>query len=272
MLKLLRATQLSAAQPRMAAELQLKQLHGNEQFPNALVSIGAHAEIPVGDRLAALVALKHLVNTSWSPALEDFAGEVLIRTEAKPSIRQTLLRIAFGAQGGDATKVVASTAAVIAVVASSDFPEEWPDLLDSLLGQVPQSSDDQAQAILVVLSELVDGGLDESAFYRYALPIMDALRELAVNGARRLMVRAHAVHVFRCGLDFLENLKDKEESGIRKFAEDICHAWSPFFLDALREALPAFPSPNQEEEPSNPDIAVAWRGIIALKIQVVMVR
>ena len=270
-LELLRATQLSAAQPRMAAELQLKQLHGSEPFPVALVTIGAHADIPVADRLAALVTLRHFVNTAWSPALEDFAGKVLVGDEAKAGIRRTLLSITYGVQGGSDSKVVASTAAVVAAIAGSDFPEEWPDLLDSILNQIPQSTDDQTQAILVVLGELVDGGLDEDAFYRYAQRIFDCLRGIVVDGGKRLMVRAHAVNIFRSGLDFLENLKLKEDSGIRAFADGIRQTWFQFFLEVVREALPAFPTPEQEEALSNPEIAVNWRGVVALKIQVVLV-
>ena len=271
MLELLRATQLSAAEPRMAAELQLKQLHENESFSVAMVTIGAHTDIPTADRLAALVTLKNFVNTAWSPALEDFAGKVLVNDQAKSGIRRTLLSIIYGVQSVQETKVVSSTAAVVAAIASSDFPEEWPDLLDSLLNQLPQSNDDQTQSILVVLGELVEGGLDEDAFYRYAERLFGCLHEVAVNSSKRLMVRAHAVNIFRTGLDFLENLKDKEESGIRSFADSICHAWSHFFIEVVREALPAFPSQSQEEDSSNPDIAVTWRGIVALKIQVILV-
>ena len=217
------------------------------------------------------MALKNFVNTAWSPALDDFAGKVLVNDEAKSGIRRTLLSIIYGVQSVSETKVVSSTAAVVAAIASSDFPEEWPDLLDSLLNQIPQSNDDQTQSILVVLGELVEGGLDEDAFYRYAQRIFGCLHEIAVNSSKRLMVRAHAVNIFRTGLDFLENLKDKEESGTRSFADGICNAWSPFFIEAVQETLPPFPSQSEEEGSSNPEIAVSWRGVVALKIQVILV-
>ena len=269
-LELLRATQLSAAQPRMAAELQLKTLQGDDRLPLACAAIGAHADLPVADRLAALLALKHLVNVGWSPALQDFAGKNLVSDQTKVEVRRVLLGIIYQ-QGGD-TKVVAATAAVVAAIASADFPEEWSSLLDSLLEQVPRGADEQTQAILVVLAELVDGGLDEDAFYRYAQRIFDCLHGIVVDGSKRLMVRAHAVNVFRSSLDFVDNLKLKETSETRAFAQGVCTTWSSFFLDALREALPAFPSPEEEESSSNPEVAVTWRGVVALKIQVVLVK
>ena len=269
-LDLLRATQLSNATPRVAAELQLKQLQGNDHFPVALVTIGTHTDIPVLDRQAALVNLKRFVNTAWSPAQEDFAGKVQVSDDTKVGIRRTLLGTIFGVQAGVDSKIIAATAAVVAAVANSDFPEEWPDLLDSILDQLPQSTDDQAQAILIVLGELVDGGLDADAFYRYAQRLFDSLHGTVVNSNMKLLVRAQAVNIFKTGLDFLENLKSKEDSGIRGFAEGICKTWSQFLLEVVREVLPSLPSPEQEEDPSNPEIAVTWRGVVSLKTQVVL--
>ena len=273
-LDLLRATQLPAPEPRIAAELRLKELYSNEAFPLALVTIGAHRDIPVPDRLAALLSLKACVNSAWSPALEDYEGGAsgpTIGPAAKQAVRDGLLGIVYNV--AVESKVASQTAAVVATVAKSDFPEEWPGLLESLLGQVTRGGDDQVQAILVVLGELIVGGLDEDSFYQYAEALLSCLRGVAIDGGRRLMVRAHAVHTFRACFDFVENLKDKDQDGtIRNFTKNVCDAWAPFFLDVVKEPMPQFPTTEEEEGSSNPPVASAWRGVVSLKIQVVLVR
>jgi importin-9 len=267
-LDLLRATQSSAAQPRTTAELELKKLYGNSAFPVALVTIGAHKEIQVSDRVAALFSLKKFVNLAWSSSLDEFAGRVLITDQAKVEVRNRLLSIVFDAEVD--SRVTSAAANVIAIVAKSDFPEEWPGLLESLLGQISQGSDDQTQAILVVLGELIVGGLDEDQFYHYASALVNALQSIAVDGRRKLMVRAHAVNIFRSCFDFVENLKDKDEANIRVFAKGVCDSWTPFFLSVVKESMPTFPSADDEEHSSS-EIATAWRGVVALKIQVALV-
>ena len=268
MLELLKASQLPAAQPRTAAEAQLKELYANQAFPTALVTIGAHKEISVNDRLAALLSLKCFVNTAWSPSLEDYEGHVLLSNETKDSVRTHLLSIVY--DDNVDSKITSSTAATVARIAKVDFPEDWPGLLESLLSQVPQSNDDQIQAVLVVLGELISDGLDEEQFYRYTHVLVDCLRSIAIDVRRKLVVRAHAVNIFRGCLDFVENIKDKEEADIVRFAKGICDSWSPFFLDVVKEPMPSLPSEEEEAGSSNQGINTPWRGVIALKTQVTL--
>jgi hypothetical protein len=267
-LELLKATQNPAQGPRMAAEVELKQLHADGRFASALATIGAHTSIELNDRQAALIALKTYVGQAWSASLEDHGGTVVVPADAKAAIREQMLGIVFD-RGSD-SKITAATASVVATIAKADFPEEWPTLLDSLLSQIRLGNDGQVQAILVVLAELIQGGLDEEQFYRYADGILKALHGIAVAGDKKLMARAHAVNVFRSCLDFVENLKDRDDDGIEAFAKRISEAWAPFFMDAVKEPMPAFPS-SDEEELSKADVAVHWRGVVALKVQVILV-
>ena len=268
-LELLRASQLSAAQPRTAAEEELKKLYSNEVFPAALVTIGLHKDVSVNDRLAALLSLKNFVNLAWSPSLEDYGGRTLVRDETKEQVRNSLLSIVY--DGLVDSKITSSTANIISIIAKSDFPEEWPGLLESLLNQISHGNDDQIQAILVVLGELVLGGLDEDQFYQYASVLVNALHGIAIDGNRKLMVRAHAVNIFRSCFDFVENLKDKDEENIKKFAKGVCDTWAPFFLSVVKEPMPQLPTA-EEEDDNQSEVASHWRGVVALKIQVVLVR
>ena len=267
-LEVLRATLSSTAQTRIDAELRLKQLQHEDGYAAALVAIGAHHDVAVDDRLAALVNLKNFANTAWSPSLEDFAGHVLVPDAAKEGIRSQLLTIIFSENVN--SKITAATASAVSKIAKADFPEEWPVLLDTLIEHFPRSNDDQVQGILVVLDELLSDGLDEDQFYRYANVIINSLREIAMNADRSLLVRANSTHVFRSCFDFVENLKDKEGDEIKSFTQSICDAWAPFFLHVLQEPMPQYPTA-EEETNSTSEVTKNWRGATMIKIQVVLV-
>ena len=267
-LGLVAASQSTNQGTRQAAELQLKGLYTNESFPTALVTIGAHNEITTADRVAALIMLKLFIGKCWSPLLDEYEGKVLVNYDLKNDIRNRLLAIAF--DGSADNKVINQTAAVITKIAKADFPEAWPTLLDSLLAQQPQSNDAQTEGILIVLGELVQGGLDEEQFYQYASVLLKYLHEVAVDTSKKLFVRAQAVYVFRACFDFIDALKEKEEYDIKGFTVALCEAWTPFFMDVMTAELPTTPTAIEENDPSSEAVATS-RGMIALKVQILHV-
>lgn len=268
-LELLGASQLADAPSRTAAEAQLKGLYTSDHYPRALVTIGAHQEIPVPDRLAAIIQLRQFVQVGWSASLDDFAGQVLVSPQTKALIRDSLLGIILN--GNTDSKVISSTAAVVAKVAKSDFPEEWPNLLDQLLAYASHGSDGQIQGILIVLGELVEDALDEDEFYHYAGSVLEFLHSIATDGNRKLMMRALAVKIFRACFDFVENLKDRNEAGIAAFAKGILDVWNSFFASVIKESLPTMPIFTQSTPGYNIEDLTTWRGVVALKIQVIEV-
>jgi hypothetical protein len=266
-IELLRATQSTEQSTRQSAESQLDQLRANDEVALALTTIGSSIELPVGERQSALILLRKAVRFAWSEAQEDYEDGPVLQPQTRETIRNNLLHIVFAS---DNSKITNSAANTIAAIASSDFPEDWPNLLGTVLAQLHNSNDDQTHAILVVLDELLAGGLDEASFYAYASDIVNDLHRTASDGSKKLNVRAHTISVFRKCFDFVENLKHKEEEGIRAFTHNVCNTWAPFFLQVTQETLPAQPSV-EEEERGGSDSVRYWRGVIALKIQAVMV-
>ena len=51
--------------------------------------------------------------------------------------------------------------------------------------------------------------------------------------------------------------------------QEASDAWTPFFIDALKLSLPSLPS--EEEEEAGGAAIISWRGVGALKTQVVKV-
>ncbi|PGH10878.1 hypothetical protein AJ79_05238 [Helicocarpus griseus UAMH5409] len=268
LLQLLADTQSPAPTTRNSAEVQLLTLYTNEAFAPSLAAIASHKSIPTNLRQSALLVLRTFVLAAWSPHLEEFKGQVLVSDANKAHLRRILLELATTADAGE-RKVKASASYVVSKIASADFPEEWPELLPGLLQIIPNasSSDGQLHGALKVLSDLVESGFNEEQFFTVARELVSAVFAVATNPARKPVLRALAVSVFRACFDTLEMVIEQHKVAVKQFLDEALSGWSPFFIATLKEPLPAPPS--EEEESADGPGTEKWRGVIALKLQVV---
>lgn len=264
---LLRATLQPDASVRTDAEIHLQLLYTASNFPHALISLASHEAVPVDLRQAALLTLKKLVLKSWSPLFEEFEGPVQLDDVAKEQIRHAVLSIATS--GGRERKVVGAASYVVSKIASADFPEAWPTLLPTLLQLVPQSDDARLHGVLVVLGNLVEDGFDEEQFLESAVALVRCLYEVATDAAKKLTARAMAVSIFRACFDTMQLVYQNNKAAVKQFMQESSDAWLPFFVEALNIPLPSVPS--DEDEQRGGETVVNWRGVIALKTQVVKV-
>lgn len=266
-LDLLAAT-LSASTPiRSDAERHLEQLYTNDTFPTSLISIASHKSVALDHRQAALLSLKNLVLKTWSPSLEEYEGPETLSDATKEQVRQSVLSIATASD--DERKIVAAASYVVSKIASADFPEQWPSLLPTLLNLVPQADATQLHGALLVLGSLVEDGFDEEQFSGSAIDLVRCIYNVAVDGEKRLTTRALAVSIFRACLDTMELVYQTNKASVTQFMQELSDAWSPFFIKVLKMPLPHMPSEEEENEKSPADSN--WRGVIALKTQVVKV-
>ena len=263
----LSATLASDAAVRNDAERQLSDLSTNGGFPKSLISIASHASIPPDLRQSALFSLKRLVLKSWSPSLEDFEETSAISDATKEQVRQSLLSLATS--GDTEGKVVRAASDVVSKIASADFPEAWPSLLPTLLQLVRQANPAQLHGTLVVLGNLVEDGFDEEQFSASAVELVKCLYDVSVDGEKKLTSRALAVSIFRACFDTMELVYQTNRASVKQFMQEASDAWTPFFLDVLKMPLPNMPT-EEEEDAGGPAINT-WRGVVALKTQVVKV-
>lgn len=264
---LLAATLESNAVVRSDAEQRLEQLYNTEVFSISLVSIASHTSIPIPIRQASLLSLKKLVLKTWSPALDEFQGPVSIGADTKDQLRQAILTLAIS--GDPARKIVGAAGYVVSKIASADFPEEWPSLLPALLQFVPQADEAQLHGALVVLGNLVEDGFDEAQFSDSAVGLVKCIYDIAIDSAKKLTSRALAVSIFRACFDTMELVYQTNKSTVKQFMQESSDAWLPVFIEILKMPLPYAPS--EEEEERGGDLVLNWRGLIALKTQVVKV-
>ena len=266
-LDLLEATLVASTAIRSDAEHHLEQLYTNDTFPISLISIASHKSVPLEHRQAALLSLKKLVLKIWSPSLEEYEGPDTLSDATKEQVRQSVLSIATASD--EERKIVAAASYVVSKIASADFPEQWPSLLPTLLNLVPQADATQLHGALLVLGSLVEEGFDEDQFSGSAIDLVRCIYNVAVDGDKRLTTRALAVSIFRACLDTMELVYQTNKTSVTQFMQELSEAWSPFFIEVLKMPLPRMPSEKEENKKGLADSA--WRGVIALKTQVVKV-
>lgn len=262
-LDLLAATLESAPETRTNAERHLEQLYTNDAFPISLISIASHNSVDLSLRQAALLVLKTFVLRTWSPSLDEFQGVVITTDATKDQVRQSLLALATA--GDQDRKIVNASSYVVSKIASADFPDSWPSLLPTLLQLIPQSHETQLHGVLVVLGNLVEDGFDEEQFGKSAVELVKSIYNIATDEGKMLTSRALAVSIFRACFDTMELMYQTEKASVKQFMQEASDAWTPFFINVLKVPLPQIPSEEQEDE-SGPG---SWRGVIALKTQVV---
>ena len=267
MLAALAATLASDAAVRNDAERHLADLSTNEAFPISLISIASHTSVPKDLRQSALFSLKRLIVKTWSSSFEEYDGTSSINDPVKEQVRQSLLSLATSGDGE--FQVVRAASDVVSKIASADFPEQWPNLLSTVLHRIRQANAGQLHGILIVLGNLIEDGFDEEQFSGSAMDLIKALYDVSVDNEKKLTSRAFAVSNFRACFDTMELVFQENKAAVKQFMQTASDAWTPFFLDVLNMPLPDMPEKGQEN--ANTEIVKTWRGVVALKTQVVKV-
>ena len=216
-------------------------------------------------RQAALLSLKTFVLRTWSASIDEFQGVITINDPTKDQVRHSLLALATS--GDQERKIVSASSYVVSKIASVDFPDQWPSLLPTLLHLIPQSHEGQLHGVLVVLGNLVEDGFDEEQFGKSAIELVRCIYNIATDERKKLNSRALAVSIFRACFDTMELMYQTDKASVKQFMQEASDAWTPFFINVLKLPLPPIPTEVQEDETESGP----WRGIVALKTQVVKV-
>jgi len=119
------------------------------------------------------------------------------------------------------------------------------------------------------LYELVDSGLSDEQFFGVASDLVNALKQVAINGSNNPVNQAMALKVLGGCFDNLEQVLQSQYAGaVRAFLDQAMPPWMSFFMTALRLPLPEV-SLTDFVNPT--DVISKWKGVIAVKIQVIQV-
>ncbi|TGO71749.1 hypothetical protein BELL_0535g00040 [Botrytis elliptica] len=263
LLQILADTQSSADGPRRQAEIFLKSAQNDPAFPSALASIASHSTVPSELRQAALLNLKNFTSKNWTGHDDNGNPTIQIEEGAKAEIRARMLGIATS--DVDSRKIKGAASMVVSKIANVDYPDQWPDLLPTILHIIQTGTDLQLHGSLKVLADVVEESLSEDQFFSVARDIVNTVYGVAVNEARLGKLRALSVSVFRGTFDIMEMVKDEHGAEVKAFAEEVLKDWTPFLVAIMKQPLPPPPKESEEDGP----VDQQWRGVIALKLQVV---
>lgn len=185
---------------------------------------------------------------------------VLTSRTLETQIRAILLNLAMDESAP--RKIQNAASLVVSRIASVDYPDDWPDIVQKLLQNITQAGPNSLHGSLKVLSELVEDGFGENQFFAIALDLANVLHQVAVSDSA-LQSRALAVDVFRGCFDILEMVLEDHKSAVKQFAEKVVGDWMPFLLHITQSRLP--------ERPANVSSDDQYAGLVKLKTQVMKV-
>ncbi|KAG6188934.1 hypothetical protein E4U27_006853 [Claviceps purpurea] len=261
LVQILANTQLLEQVPRQQAEIELKRARTSPAYPVALAKIASHTSVSTNIRQAALSSLRQFIEHNWAVGDQDDEPIIPISDDTRAILKQSLLDLSLSQEQDRKVKIAASYA--VGKIAIYDFPEQWPNLLPTILSIVPVGTDAQLHGALRLLGDLVEESLSEDQFFSMARDIAIALAEVALNESRKPVLRALAISVFRGCFDLMNMIKDDHAAEVKVFAEELLAQWNPFFTNVLKARLPEidFSNAGQSED--------TWCHMIALKVQVV---
>lgn len=157
--------------------------------------------------------------------------------------------------------IVSFSSYAVGKIALHDLPDNWPDLMPTLLSVIPTGTDSQVHGALRTISDIVDVSLSEDQFFSMARDIVKALTVVVLDENRTPAIRALSISVFRACFDLIDIVKEEHPKEVKAFGEELLKEWGPFFLQALKARLP--------DEPATADgQPKSWNGLIMLKLQV----
>ncbi|KAM4120044.1 hypothetical protein ACJW30_03G103900 [Castanea mollissima] len=141
---------------RSFAEASLNQASLQPGFGSALSKVAANRELPLGLRQLAAVLLKQFVKKHWQEG-EDSFEHPAVSSDEKVVIRRLLLMSLDDPQ----RKICTAISMAVASIAVYDWPEEWPDLLPSLLKLISDQSNMNGVHGALRCLALLSGDLDD---------------------------------------------------------------------------------------------------------------
>ncbi|KAF9225273.1 ARM repeat-containing protein [Gyrodon lividus] len=229
------------ANVRIAAELKLSEVLQHQEAGLALSQLALTQNADVSLRQSASIILRKYVTERWSPYFSGFKGNAP-SVEIKAQIRQAV----FQSLSAPDRKIRSLSAHTLSAIASCDWPDEYPELLNGLIGLISSSSPDSVHGSMQVLTEFIKSDLTEDQILpvlRQLLPVLLAI----LNDAQQHspLTRARTVSVFRQCVTALYMVKEQHPQAVKEATENILPVWLDTFREILRHPVnDVFNQPN----------------------------
>ncbi|KIM88892.1 hypothetical protein PILCRDRAFT_244255 [Piloderma croceum F 1598] len=237
---------------RISAELKLGELLALPDAGLVLLHIGLAQDADMSLRQSANIMLRKYVTERWSPYFPAFKGGAP-RVEVKAQIRQAV----FQGLSDSNRKVRSLCAHTLSSIANCDWPDEYPDLLSSLITLLSSNSPDSVHGAMQVLTEFIKSDLTEDQLLpvlRQLLPVL--LQILGATEEHTALTRARTISVFRQCVAALFMVKDQHPQAVKEATASVLPVW----LEAFKVLLNIDPQQDVSHSEN-------WDGL-AIRIQI----
>ncbi|KAF8079173.1 armadillo-type protein [Lyophyllum atratum] len=198
------------------------------------------------------IVLRKYVKERWSPYFNTFKGAAP-PVQIKMQIRQAVFH---GLSDRD-RKIRTLCAHTLSSIAHCDWPDEYPELLASLINLLSSNSPESVHGAMQVLTEFIKSDLTEDQILpvlRQLLPVL--LTILGSAESHSAPTRARTVSVFRQCVTALFMVKDQHPQATKEAVASVLPVW----LEAFKVLLKLDP----KQDVTNTD---NWDGL-AVRIQI----
>ncbi|KAF9260865.1 ARM repeat-containing protein [Marasmius fiardii PR-910] len=250
----LSATLSSDPNARMAAELRLAELMSSPETGLGLSQLVITKDADISLRQMSIspsIVLRKYVRERWSPYFSTFKGSAP-SIEMKAQIRQAV----FHGLADPSSKIRSSCAHTLSSIANCDWPDEYPDLLTSLISLISSNSPDSVHGAMQVFTEFINNDLTEDQILpvlRDLLPVL--LSILGSTETQTPLTRSRSISVFRQCVISLFMVKDQHPQAVKEAIASVLPVW----LEAFKVLLNIDPKQDLSEN-------TKWEGL-AVRIQ-----
>ncbi|KAF9211537.1 hypothetical protein BGZ59_007935 [Podila verticillata] len=206
---------------RMAAELRLKELQQNPEYPLSLVKLALARECNISQRHSAAVQLKSYIDPQWSTKSNRFRGP-------EPP----------------------AEAYVVSKIAHLDWPDNWSNLLDVLVHHLKSGSADEVHGSMKVLAEFISKDVTHVQL-PFVAPVLfpELLRIMVSEQMYSHATRSRCASIFRDAAEMMFTVKEEHPEAVMLYLKPIIGQWNEAFISILNKRTT-----------DNPEIEVAeWR-------------
>ncbi|KAJ7597774.1 ARM repeat-containing protein [Mycena floridula] len=221
----LAATLSSENNTRITAELKLAEYFTVPETGLGLAQLTISQETDLALRQMSLLLFSVLERERWSPFFSTFRGSAP-PVELKAHIRQVVL----GGLSDPNRKIRSLSARTLSSIANCDWPDEWPELLSTLITLISSNSPDSVHGSMQVFTEFIKSDLTEDQtlpVLRDLLPVL-----LSILGARDVqspLTRSRTISVFRQCVISLYMVKDLHSQSVKEATATVLPIWLEAF-------------------------------------------
>ncbi|KAJ3339970.1 Importin 9 [Gonapodya sp. JEL0774] len=224
-----------------SAEAKLKELSRTPAYAAALVEITLSQALPVNQRQLAAVSLKNYVDKNWS---EQEDGEKFEGPEPPEEVKALVRNQILNGLSDPQTRIRSAVAYAVSKIAHTDWPEQWPDLLNVLLANLQSGEASRVHGAMRVLAEFMKNDVTDQQFPHVAPILLPELFKIFSNPQTYPpQSRARCASVFRDAVDMLNNVKEEHPDAPTQFLLPLMPGWMSAFQVVL-----AAPSTRVTEE------------------------